>query len=177
MRQETLDVFGLKLSPPVVDGDDAPNLLGKADEHGMSKIEVLPGKVAPPSKRAVGAEIGGGHCDGLSPAQTILGATGVTCEFITSSAAEATVEQSGTQSRCVGSIASAIQISKPASTACRHHRQNRASMSALYLPHHKNLKCGQVEWQNRTSNQPPTRSCCYSRLEMPIEHGTQFKLW
>lgn len=85
-----------KLSPPVVDGDDAPNLLGKADEHGVSKIEVLPGKVAPSSKRAVGAEIGGGHCDGLSPAQTILGATGVACEFITSSAAEATVEQSGT---------------------------------------------------------------------------------
>ena len=99
MRQETLAVFGsnsLKLSPPVVDGDDAPNLLGKADEHGVSKIEVLPGKVAPSSKRAVGAEIGGGHCDGLSPAQTILGATGVACEFITSSAAEATVEQSGT---------------------------------------------------------------------------------
>lgn len=143
---------GLKLSPPVVDGDDAPNLLGKADEHGVSKIEVLPGKVAPSSKRAVGAEIGGGHCDGLSPAQTILGATGVACEFITSSAAEATVEQSGTQSRCVGSIASAIQISEPASTACRHHRQNRASMSALYLPHHKNLKCGHVKWQNRTSN-------------------------
>lgn len=81
---------------------------------------MLPGRVAPASvvvgKGVVGrAVVGGGHRDGARKAPLrIVHAF----EFVAGAAAEAVVEKGGAQSRCVGAVTLAVQISVATSSPC-----------------------------------------------------------
>lgn len=76
----------------VIDRDNTATLLRERDKHGMCKVEMLLGSVAPSAVGVLRAVVSGCQNDGWISGKAVLGARGITGEFIACAAREATVE-------------------------------------------------------------------------------------
>ena len=97
----------------VEDGNDSSSLLGEAGEHWHGQVEMMIGRIAPPSGGPRRAEVGGGNSDHtrkrVAPA-TRVWAIRIAPDHKTSSARVSSLKERGAQCRRVHSIAHGVRV-------------------------------------------------------------------
>ena len=107
--------------PSEVHWNDASNLLGDADEHGVRQVEVWSRGITPATQRTRRTEVGGSHCDWVSTV-TVIRASRVAADLIASSAAQTVVEESGAQSGSLNTVSTSVKVSESTCTTCEPKR-------------------------------------------------------